>query len=71
MSAVATAECAPPEASFEILLGYPGFPGRVVRTRGDNGVLEHGRLPEPGGQALEDLAQRVPELETLMRLLAG
>ena len=42
-----------------------------MRTRGDNGVLEHGRLPEPEGQALEDLAQRVPELETLMRLLAG
>jgi len=48
-----------------------GIPGRVVRTRGDNGVLEHGRLPDPEGQAIEDLAQRVSELETLVRQLAG
>jgi serine O-acetyltransferase len=48
-----------------------GIPGRVVRTRGDNGVLEHGSLPDPEGQAIEDLAQRVSELETLVRQLAG
>jgi len=48
-----------------------GIPGRVVRTRGNNGVLEHGSLPDPEGQAIEDLAQRVSELETMVRQLAG
>jgi serine O-acetyltransferase len=48
-----------------------GIPGRSVRTRGGAGVLEHGTLPDPEGQALEDLAQRVSELEALVRQLAG
>src|ERR1700691_5261302 len=48
-----------------------GIPGRSVRTRGGGGVLEHGTLPDPEGQALEDLAQRVSELEALVRQLAG
>jgi len=48
-----------------------GIPGRVVRTRGNNGVLEHGSLPDPEGQAIEDLAQRVSELEAMVRQLAG
>jgi serine O-acetyltransferase len=47
-----------------------GVPGRVVRTRGENGVLEHGKLPDPEGQALEELARRVSELEALVRQLA-
>jgi hypothetical protein len=34
-------------------------------------VLEHGSLPDPEGQAIEDLAQRVSELETLVRQLTG
>jgi len=48
-----------------------GIPGRVVRTRGETGVLEHGRLPDPEGQAIEDLARRVDELEQLVKQLAG
>jgi serine O-acetyltransferase len=48
-----------------------GVPGRVVRTRGENGVLEHGKLPDPQGQALDDLTQRVSELEAMVRRLAG
>jgi serine O-acetyltransferase len=48
-----------------------GIPGRSVRTRGEAGVLEHGTLPDPEGQALEDLAKRVGELEGLVRQLAG
>src|SRR6202167_5273482 len=48
-----------------------GIPGRSVRTRGEAGVLEHGTLPDPEGQALDDLAQRVSELEALVRQLAG
>ena len=46
-----------------------GIPGRVVRTRGENGVLEHGKLPDPEGQAIEDLARRVAELESTLRQL--
>jgi serine O-acetyltransferase len=48
-----------------------GVPGRVVRTRGDNGVLEHGSLPDPEGQAIEELTRRVSQLESLVRQLAG
>ncbi len=48
-----------------------GIPGRSVRTRGEAGVLEHGTLPDPEGQAMDDLAQRVSELEALVRQLAG
>jgi serine O-acetyltransferase len=48
-----------------------GIPGRVVRTRTEDGVLEHGLLPDPEGQAIDDLARRVSELEsTLRRLIA-
>jgi serine O-acetyltransferase len=44
-----------------------GIPGRVVRTRTETGVLDHGMLPDPEGQALEDLARRVADLESVMR----
>ncbi|MGA2327842.1 MAG: serine O-acetyltransferase [Bryobacteraceae bacterium] len=53
-----------------------GVPGRVVRTRGvevdeDAEVLEHGKLPDPEGQAIDDLARRVAELEAQVRALIG
>ncbi|MBV9743245.1 MAG: serine O-acetyltransferase [Acidobacteriia bacterium] len=44
-----------------------GVPGRVVRVRDENGVLEHGKLPDPEGQALEELTHRVAELEAMLR----
>jgi serine O-acetyltransferase len=48
-----------------------GIPGRVVRTRTEHGVLEHGSLPDPEGQAIDELAKRVEDLEkTLQRLMA-
>jgi serine O-acetyltransferase len=47
-----------------------GVPGRVVRIRPEGGPLEHGRLPDPEGQAIDDLARRVLELEEMVRLLA-
>ena len=47
-----------------------GVPGRVVRVRPE-GQLEHGRLPDPEGQAIDDLARRVAELEALVRQLAS
>jgi serine O-acetyltransferase len=46
-----------------------GVPGRVVRIRPEGGPLEHGRLPDPEGQAIDDLARRVAELEGMVRQL--
>jgi serine O-acetyltransferase len=46
-----------------------GIPGRVVRIRPEGGVLEHGRLPDPEGEAIDDLARRVAELEDMLRKL--
>jgi len=49
-----------------------GIPGRVVRTKREAaGLLEHGNLPDPEGQAIDELKQRVAELEAQLRLLAG
>lgn len=46
-----------------------GIPGRVVRSRKHDGVLDHGMLPDPEGQAIEDLKARVRELEEHVRQL--
>ena len=50
-----------------------GIPGRVVRTRsGAMGVLEHGRVAASGETEpadLEQVADRIRELEALVRLL--
>jgi len=48
-----------------------GVPGRVVRIRVENGVLEHGKLPDPEGQALEELTHRVAELEAMLRQIVA
>jgi serine O-acetyltransferase len=52
-----------------------GIPGRVVRSRGaeveDSETLEHGKLPDPEGQEIASLAQRVAELEAQVRALLG
>jgi serine O-acetyltransferase len=47
-----------------------GIPGRVVRSAETaNDELEHGRLPDPQGQAIDDLSRRVFELEQLVHSL--
>jgi serine O-acetyltransferase len=48
-----------------------GVPGRVVRIGGveTNDVLEHGQLPDPEGQAIDELAARVEQLEAQLRTL--
>src|SRR5438552_9175444 len=47
-----------------------GVPGRVVR--GPAHVdLEHGRLPDPEGQLIDELARKVEELEAQVRELRG
>jgi serine O-acetyltransferase len=45
-----------------------GIPGRIVRMRSEsNEQLEHGQLPDPEGQALDDLRARLDELERTLR----
>ena len=47
-----------------------GIPGRIVRTRGQIADdLQHGLLPDPQGQDLENMQQRVDQLETAMRAI--
>jgi serine O-acetyltransferase len=47
-----------------------GIPGRIVRTRGQIADdLRHGLLPDPQGQDLENMQQRVDQLEAAMRAL--
>ncbi len=46
-----------------------GIPGRVVRFRAPEGVLDHGMLPDPEGQEIEDLKQRVHQLEEQVKAL--
>ena len=44
-----------------------GVPGRVVGdANADLDTLEHGRLPDPQGQAIDDLLKRVAELERIL-----
>ncbi len=48
-----------------------GVPGRVVGDGGDmyTGPLEHGTLPDPEGQAIDDLSRRVEQLESMIQAL--
>jgi serine O-acetyltransferase len=47
-----------------------GVPGRVV-GEGDSELepLEHGNLPDPEAQAIDDLSRRVAELESMIQSL--
>lgn len=46
-----------------------GIPGKVVRSKGEKiQVLEHGDLPDPQGQSIEDLIRRVIALEARLRM---
>lgn len=48
-----------------------GVPGRVVGdANADLDTLEHGRLPDPQGQAMDELSKRVAELELMVRTMA-
>jgi serine O-acetyltransferase len=47
-----------------------GIPGRVVRYHVPReGVLDHGMMPDPEGQEIEDLKTRVSELEERLKAL--
>ena len=47
-----------------------GVPGRVVRSGVGIGDLEHGTLPDPEGQLIDDLTKRIEHLEAQLKLLA-
>jgi serine O-acetyltransferase len=50
-----------------------GIPGRIVRSRTEPDLadtLEHGKLPDPEGQLIEDLARRIEHLEETVKLLS-
>jgi len=46
-----------------------GVPWRIVRTKVEGEQLEHGRLPDPEGQAIEELARRIEQLEQQLEAL--
>ncbi len=49
-----------------------GIPGRVVRSRSDEEeMLDHGKLPDPTGQTIDDLTRRVQDLERALQDLAA
>lgn len=49
-----------------------GIPGRVVRYHVPHeGVLDHGMMPDPEGQEIEDLRQRVSALEQQLKVLGA
>ena len=47
-----------------------GVPGRVVGEEDATEPLEHGNLPDPEGQAINELSHRVAQLESMVRALA-
>jgi len=46
-----------------------GVPGRVVGDAEEFEPLEHGDLPDPEGQAIEELSRKVAEMETALKAL--
>ena len=51
-----------------------GIPGRVVRIAGGpvpEEALEHGKLPDPEAQEIDDLRRRIEDLETQLRELVA
>jgi serine O-acetyltransferase len=46
-----------------------GIPGRVVGNVDPTDALEHGNLPDPQGQLIDELARRVAELEATVKAL--
>jgi serine O-acetyltransferase len=48
-----------------------GIPGRVVRARFNlTDDLEHGKLPDPEGQLIDELTRRIDQLEAQVKMLA-
>jgi serine O-acetyltransferase len=47
-----------------------GIPGRVVRSQNSHEALDHGNLPDPEGQTIQDLCLRVARLEKQLSTLS-
>ncbi len=51
-----------------------GIPGRIVKNRNTESVtqnLDHGKLPDPEMQAIEELSGRIRELEEMVRTISA
>lgn len=51
-----------------------GIPGRIVKARNTESImdaLDHGKLPDPDQQALEEMRARIRELEEMVRTIAA
>lgn len=50
-----------------------GIPGRIVRRAGctEQDMLEHGKLPDPQEQEMDEMRRRVEELEQMVRTISG
>jgi serine O-acetyltransferase len=59
-----------PVPDYATVVGNPGRIAMVDAPVGYDDPLEHGHLPDPQGQAVEDLRRRVEELEATLRSLA-
>ncbi len=59
-----------PVPDYATVVGNPGRVAMVDAPEGYDDPLEHGRLPDPQGQAVEDLRRRVEELESTIRSLS-
>ncbi|BDC51671.1 serine acetyltransferase [Bryobacterales bacterium F-183] len=51
-----------------------GIPGRIVKSRNTESImdaLDHGKLPDPDQQAIEEMRARIRELEEMVRTIAA
>jgi len=50
-----------------------GIPGRIVRRAGctEQDMLEHGKLPDPQEQEMDEMRRRLQELEQMVRTISG
>lgn len=51
-----------------------GIPGRIVKSRNTESItdsLDHGKLPDPDQQAIEEMQARIRELEEMVRTIAA
>jgi serine O-acetyltransferase len=60
-----------PVPDYATVVGNPGRVAMIHPPEGYDDALEHGRLPDPQGQAIEDLRRRVEQLEAALKSLGA
>ncbi len=60
-----------PVPDYATVVGIPGRVVRSLREEPENETLEHGKLPDPEGQAIDELVKRVEALEEQVRSLSS